>query len=148
MVYHVYDNYLLNNINGKNIKVKFYDFSLDQFNIVNQAIQGKVRIKGDQYNFYNNQTQSKNPYVHYTSSIGAFDKNYEGYMGYTFTKSYFDGSFSAMITHLSLNKTDIGIDEDNFHKILCMDRNTFDSNTLFIRFPLFLKEQSPNVNYI
>src|SRR5829696_10070572 len=57
------DNYLLNNINGKNIKVKFYDFSLDQFNIVNQAIQGKVRIKGDQYNFYNNQTQSKNPYV-------------------------------------------------------------------------------------
>ena len=73
--------------------------------------------------------------------------NYEGYSGYTLTKCYFSRSFYSMIKDFSLSESDIGIDIEDFPRLFNMDRNYFNSNTLYIIFPLFIKKLSPTNGY-
>src|SRR5215212_5414636 len=44
------DFYLLNEINKENIKIQFYDFPIEQFDIVYQSLKRKVELDGNSYN--------------------------------------------------------------------------------------------------
>ena len=98
------DFHLRNFINKDNIELRFYDFAIDKFDIVYQALKGKVELNGRSYNFYSNQTSSESDDVlNFPYTIGSFDSNYEDYGGYTFTKCFFSAIFLFYATRFFLN---------------------------------------------
>lgn len=144
-----YSHYLIKKINKEYVEVKFYSLPINFLNdIVTEALNGKVIVDNRIYEFYDYSKSNINDIPLYTT-LNSIDNTID-FPGFIFSRSHTTGSFSKILTHdFSLTKSNIGIHDYDFHKILRIDdASIFSNNMLFILFPLFIKELKSELNRI
>ena len=140
-----YTHPLISRINENCIQLKFYILPIGLLDdLISNALNGKVKYNDDVYNFYDF-TNSSNSQCNYEGTVNNCENTID-YPGYIFSRSQ-KGSFSSILQEFLLTDSDVGINSDNFHKILKITNNYFNTNMILIVFPLFIKELSLDQNY-